>query len=234
MREGLREVADEPAQLAGRTPPRADRGRSAARAAARTSRRPRRARRAGRGCRRTRRSRGRTRLRRAAGRRRRPSPRRGCSAGRSRRAGAPAALPRACRGRADRPPAGSRRSESSAARRRAASSRRTGRRSSAPRSKPRSSTSAWISSRIVAPALDRPLAVELLDRLHAAVHRHPGHHLRVREVAPRPAHLPDPLVRLAPALLEILEQLALEGPRVLVVLEPASAAHSCRRSSTSP
>src|SRR5204862_200953 len=43
------------------------------------------------------------------------------------------------------------------------------------------------------PALDRPGALELLDRLDAPVERDPGHHLRVREVAATAADLPDPV-----------------------------------------
>ena len=45
------------------------------------------------------------------------------------------------------------------------------------------STSRWISSRHAAPAVDRAVEAELLDALHRAVERHPGHHLRVDEVA---------------------------------------------------
>ena len=61
-----------------------------------------------------------------------------------------------------------------------------------------------------------PVAAELLDRLDGAVERHPRHHLRVGEVAPRPAYLPDPLVRLAPAPLEVREQHALQRPGLVV------------------
>src|SRR5439155_26851938 len=45
-----------------------------------------------------------------------------------------------------------------------------------------------------APAVDGPGAAEALDRLHAAVEGDPRHHLRVREMAPRAADLPDALV----------------------------------------
>jgi len=54
-----------------------------------------------------------------------------------------------------------------------------------------------------APALDRAFLAELLHRLHRAIERHPGHHLRISEVAARPAHLPDPFVGLPPDLLEM-------------------------------
>ena len=48
---------------------------------------------------------------------------------------------------------------------------------------------------------------------HGAVERDPGHHLRVREVAVRPAHLPDPGVLAPPAVLEPVEQLPRAAPR---------------------
>src|SRR5919204_1472941 len=66
-----------------------------------------------------------------------------------------------------------------------------------------------------APPVDRPAAAEALDRLHAAVERDPRHHLRVREVAPRPAHLPDALVRLLPGMLEVPQEAPLERPGLL-------------------
>jgi hypothetical protein len=43
----------------------------------------------------------------------------------------------------------------------------------------------------VAPAVDRPLAPELLVHPNRAVEGDPGHDLGVREVPQRPAHLPD-------------------------------------------
>ena len=52
------------------------------------------------------------------------------------------------------------------------------------------------------PPLDRPGATVLLHDPDAAVERDPRHHLRVGEVATRAAHLPDPLVGLAPDVLE--------------------------------
>ena len=48
-----------------------------------------------------------------------------------------------------------------------------------------------------ASASTRPVEPEALDVLDRAVERHPRHHLRVGEVPPRAAHLPDALVRLA-------------------------------------
>ena len=44
------------------------------------------------------------------------------------------------------------------------------------------------------------------------IERHPRHHLRVGEVPPRPAHLPDALVRLPPEFLEKRDERPLELP----------------------
>src|SRR5919197_64707 len=66
-----------------------------------------------------------------------------------------------------------------------------------------------------APAVDRAGAAEALDGLHAAVERDPGHHLRVREVAARPAHLPDSFVGLLPRVLEVAEEEPPERPPLL-------------------
>ena len=87
----------------------------------------------------------------------------------------------------------------------------------------------------LAPALDRPVAPVLLDAPHGAVERDPRHHLRVREVTARAAHLPDPLVGLAPAVLEPLEQLPRAAPmRPRDALEPRAAARGRGRRATSP
>ena len=69
------------------------------------------------------------------------------------------------------------------------------------------------------PAVDRPVATVAFDRLDGTVERDPGHDLRVREVPPRPAHFPDPLVGLAPAGLEPVEDLAGQAPRRVGRLE---------------
>ena len=69
------------------------------------------------------------------------------------------------------------------------------------------------------PAVDRPVAIELLDGDHRAVERNPRHHLRVSEVAAWPTYLPDALVRLVPAPLERLEHHLLQRPGGLVPLE---------------
>ena len=76
----------------------------------------------------------------------------------------------------------------------------------------------------LAPPLDRPAAPVALHRLHAAVERDPGHHLRVREVTARTANLPDALVRLLPGILEVPQQPPLQRPRLLRSLEVAHAA----------
>src|SRR5205823_10790964 len=69
------------------------------------------------------------------------------------------------------------------------------------------------------PALDRPRAAEPLDRLDAAIERDPGHHLRMGEVAPWAAHLPDSLVGFLPRVLEKAEQATLQRPGLLGHLE---------------
>ena len=63
-----------------------------------------------------------------------------------------------------------------------------------PRGRPR----AWISSRSARQRSTGPSRPNCSTALTARSKRHPGHHLRVGEVPPRPAHLPDALVRLAP------------------------------------
>ena len=45
----------------------------------------------------------------------------------------------------------------------------------------------------------------------------------MREVAARPAHLPDPFVRLVPGAFEELEQVPLQRPRVVVGVEAVHA-----------
>src|SRR5207245_9100601 len=61
-------------------------------------------------------------------------------------------------------------------------------------------------------AVDRALAVEALNGLHGSIERDPGHHLGVREVTSRAAHLPDSLVGFTPAGLEPVEELAAAHP----------------------
>ena len=73
------------------------------------------------------------------------------------------------------------------------------------------------------PAVDGAREVEALDGVDRTVERHPGEHLRVHEVAARPAHLPDPLVRLVPGALEEVHHPLLERPRVAVGREPVPA-----------
>ena len=121
-------------------------------------------------------------------------------------AAARARSPRPCRARAGRRAAGSRPSAAAAGSRRAACCRRTARscrargRSRARRPR-RGSASRSARQRSTGPS--SPKASALADR---AVERDPGHHLGVGEV-PRPAaHLPDALVRLAPDRLEVLER----------------------------
>src|SRR3954454_23199288 len=75
----------------------------------------------------------------------------------------------------------------------------------------------------LAPLVDRPGQVEALDSVDGAVERHPGEDLRVREVASRAAHLPDPLVAAVPRALEDLHQVVLERPGVVVGGKPVRA-----------
>ena len=82
-------------------------------------------------------------------------------------------------------------------RRRAASIRRTGRRCPA-RGRSPSAAPRLDLGPAVAPALDSPLEAELFSAVNRPIEGHPGHHLRVRELAARPADLPDALVGLAP------------------------------------
>ena len=68
----------------------------------------------------------------------------------------------------------------------------------------------------LAPPLHRALAPELLVRADGPVERHPRHHLGMREVAVRAAHLPDPGILAPPAVLEPGEQPAGQRPDVVV------------------
>ena len=56
------------------------------------------------------------------------------------------------------------------------------------------------------PALDRPVAPELVVEPHRPIERHPCHHLGVGEVAVGAAHLPDAGVLLPPAVLQPPQQ----------------------------
>src|SRR5205823_585235 len=62
------------------------------------------------------------------------------------------------------------------------------------------------------PVVERGIEVVLLRRLDAAVDRDPGHDLRMDEVLPRTANLPDAFVRLFPEVLDALEQGPPDGP----------------------
>src|ERR687888_386282 len=64
----------------------------------------------------------------------------------------------------------------------------------------------------LAPPLDGPLEPVFLDGSHGSVECDPAHDLRMRELPTWPADLPQPLIRLAPRRLEVLEQLALQRP----------------------
>src|SRR5262249_12499113 len=63
-----------------------------------------------------------------------------------------------------------------------------------------------------APPFDGSFAAELLTEFDPAVERHPRHHLGVREVPRLAAPFPHPMVRFAPALLELAEHVPAEFP----------------------
>ena len=64
-----------------------------------------------------------------------------------------------------------------------------------------------------------------LRRLHRPVERHPRHDLRVREVTPRAPHLPDPIVGLAPPVLEELHDRLPDAPHPGPGRYPEPAGH---------
>jgi hypothetical protein len=66
-----------------------------------------------------------------------------------------------------------------------------------------------------APLVDRTVAPVLLDRGDRPVGRHPRHHLGVREVSPRAAHLPDAVVGFAPHLAQVIHNGALHAPGLI-------------------
>src|ERR1700684_3529722 len=74
-----------------------------------------------------------------------------------------------------------------------------------------------------APALERSLETEFLDRAHRAVERDPRHHLRMREVAPAASYFPDALVRLAPDFLEVQKEGGFQRPGRVVRREAGAA-----------
>ena len=70
------------------------------------------------------------------------------------------------------------------------------------------------------PAIDRSVEIESLDGLDGTVGGHPRHDLGVSELPPRPPHLPDPLIGVAPRSLEEVQEHLLQRPCVIVVREP--------------
>src|SRR5690606_16770568 len=75
----------------------------------------------------------------------------------------------------------------------------------------------------LAPPPDRTLEAVLLDRPHPAIERGPHHDAPVGEVVDVAPHLPDAVVLAVEVLLAVLEQAALEPPRVLVLLDARRA-----------
>src|SRR5688572_10817104 len=64
--------------------------------------------------------------------------------------------------------------------------------------------------------------IELLDRLHRAIERHPRHDLRVREMPAWPADLPNAFIGFAPVLFHKLDEMPLQVPRI----RPGTDAHA--------
>ena len=60
------------------------------------------------------------------------------------------------------------------------------------------------------PARDRALESELLGQLDGAVESHPRHDLGIGEVLAATPNLPNPVIRLAPDLCEVIEHGALQ------------------------
>ena len=76
----------------------------------------------------------------------------------------------------------------------------------------------------LAPALDRPFHLELLDALDRAVERHPGHDLGIGEALAIAAHFPNAVVRLLPDMFQMIEQRALQLPALGAGAEIAKSA----------
>src|SRR5580698_9770082 len=75
----------------------------------------------------------------------------------------------------------------------------------------------------LAPALERSLEPEFLDRAHRAIECNPRHHLRMREMAPSASHFPDALVRLSPDGLEVQQEGAFQRPGCVAGGETSAA-----------
>src|SRR5438876_11895262 len=65
--------------------------------------------------------------------------------------------------------------------------------------------------------------MKLLGALHSAIHGDPGHHLRMREVLGRTPHLPEAVIGPSPDLRDMLDEGALQMPRLDALLHPADA-----------
>ena len=70
------------------------------------------------------------------------------------------------------------------------------------------------------PTVERAFETRTFDRLDAAVESDPGHHLAVREVPLRAAHLPDAFVGPLPGGFHKFDQGPGVGPAIRVDLEP--------------
>ena len=64
--------------------------------------------------------------------------------------------------------------------------------------------------------LDGAIEIELFDRLDRAIDRDPRHDLRMGEMAARSAHLPDTFIGLIPGRLQVVHELLLERPCIVL------------------
>src|SRR5438067_1348893 len=62
------------------------------------------------------------------------------------------------------------------------------------------------------PTLDRAIETEGFGVLDRPIECHPGHHLRIGEMAPRTADFPNAFIGVAPARLQEMEQCNLYSP----------------------
>src|SRR5258708_10243779 len=69
------------------------------------------------------------------------------------------------------------------------------------------------------PTIEWPLAEAMTDLLSRSIDCHPRHHLRMREIASRAAHLPDSFVRLLPTGFQEIHQRSLKAPRIVVAFQ---------------
>src|SRR5687768_11881688 len=64
------------------------------------------------------------------------------------------------------------------------------------------------------PTFEIAFEIELLDRLHRAIHRDPRHHFGMGEVPARATDFPDSLVWLVPMLFDEIDEMPLQVPGI--------------------